>query len=396
MKQGKFLSIVKEHKKGTAVLAGLLVLCVAGGICAAVFLGKNQETIVEEEPKEEPVEVEFTVEDLSGVVTGLDGEAYVLAGTDMDYLSLLAYDDSIVTGITPKTEELDVNTVADYQIQYLISVDAKALCEYLEKDFPENGAEDAEITAEKEISIVDQTTAQFLADAGTVVYNGTGSTVAKTDGTAITAEVAAPESAASTGGSSKSGDTAPKATTNKGTASTGTSNKGSSGNSTSGTTTNGNTGSGGTSGSGTTTKPAGGSSSNSGTTQKPSGGSSGSGSGGSSGGGMQTHQHTWGPQYTTVYHPAVTHQEEIKVLRDVPVYEYHIYCKVCDHLFFNNVDEAIVHSGDTGHGYASGDVQVGTEKKELGTGQYKTVVDQEAWNEQVPNGEKCSTCGATR
>ena len=352
---------INEHKKQTIALVVVAALCVCGGIGAAVALsGNDKETITEKEPEkeEELEEVAFTAEDLSGVVTGLDGETYILAGSELDLLSLLAYDDAIITGIS--ASDADLSVAGDVSAEYTFTVNAKALCAFLGKDFPENGAEESTIVITKPIRVVDQITAQSLADAGTVVYNGTGSTVAKTDGTAITAEVAAPKSTASTGGSSKAGNTAPKATTNKSTASTGTSNKGSSNGSgsgsSSGTTASGNTGSSGNSGgsgnSGTTTKPSGSGSSNSGgnssgTATKPSGGSSsgnsGSGSGSSGGGATsQPHTHSWTVQ-STEHHDATGHWETVVIEEayDEPIWsdKAQAVCKVCG---FTDADAMVV------------------------------------------------------
>ena len=376
-----------NHKKQIIAIAVVLVLCLCGGIGAAVALsGNEKETVAEKksEKEQELEEVTFTAKDLSGVVTGLDGETYILAGSELDLLSLLAYDDAIITGIS--ASDADFSAAGDVSAEYTFTVDAKTLCEFLGKDFPENGAGESTITVTKPIKVVDQITAQSLADAGTPVYNGSGTTVAASDGTAIVAEVAAPESTASTSGSGKSGNTAPKATTSKGTASTGTSNKGSSGNS-SGTTTSGNSGS---SGSGTTTKPSGSGSSNN--------NSGNSGSGSSSGGGTQEHQHNWVQQYTTVHHEATGHWETvvIEAAYDVPIYEYRTYCKNCG---FSSTDGRLVANHclyDCGGArYASGNVQIGTEHHDAVTEQ-KWVQDSAAWDEQVLTGYKCSGCGATK
>ena len=414
---------ITEHKKQSIAIAIVIILVICAGIGGCVALsGGNDTPAAEEETEKE--EMSFTADDLAGVVTGLDGDTYILAGADVDLLSLIAYDDSIVTAVAADTSSLDVATPGDYTVTLEFTVDAKALCDYLGEDFDADKYTDtAKIQVEKVIKVVDQATAQGLADGGTPVYNGTGSTVPKSDGTAVDATVAAPESTSKTGGTSEAGNTKSTASTTvrkdntskpaAGSNSGSSGNTGNSGNSGSNTSTStgnsgsssnsgssgnsGNTGSSSNSGSSGSTGSSGssGSSSNSGSSGSSS--NSGSNSGGSSSS-QPSHTHNWVAETTTVKHEEEGHYQTVVIEQGYtkPIYEYRIYCKVCEGLYFDSTREAIIHSGDTGHLYASGNVLVGEEEVPAKT-QDIWVVDKQAWTEEVPTGRYiCSGCGAVK
>ena len=102
-------------------------------------------------------------------------------------------------------------------------------------------------------------------------------------------------------------------------------------------------------------------------------------------------------EYKTVHHDAVTHEEGI--------YEWHYICN-CG-LDFGTSDAALdAHGAETGHGYYCDQVQVGTktvtdqaayDERVLVKDAYdETVVDSPETTKQVPNGYKCSGCGATK
>lgn len=103
-------------------------------------------------------------------------------------------------------------------------------------------------------------------------------------------------------------------------------------------------------------------------------------------------------EYKTVHHDAVTHEE--------PIYEGHYVCTVCG-LDMGRSESALdAHGAETGHGYSVEQVQVGTrtvtdqaayDEKVLVKDAYdETVVDTPESTKQVPNGYKCSECGATK
>lgn len=143
------------------------------------------------------------------------------------------------------------------------------------------------------------------------------------------------------------------------------------------------------------------------TTEQPSGGNQGGGDGGS------THQYTWEAQYRTVHHDEVGHYEDVcvKEAYDEPVYGTHYVCNYCgldlgkDQLShclkcgpplseddIRYVPGVITTAGSS---YGTIRVQVDTIHHEA-VYEKKWIVDKKAYDEQVPNGYKCTTCGATK
>lgn len=112
----------------------------------------------------------------------------------------------------------------------------------------------------------------------------------------------------------------------------------------------------------------------------------------------KTHTVHHDAEYKTVHHDAVTHEE--------PIYEGHYVCTVCG-LDMGRSESALdAHGAETGHGYSVEQVQVGIrtvtdqaayDEKVLVKDAYdETVVDTPESTKQVPNGYKCSECGATK
>lgn len=108
----------------------------------------------------------------------------------------------------------------------------------------------------------------------------------------------------------------------------------------------------------------------------------------------KTHTVHHDAEYKTVHHDAVTHEEAI----------YHQVCSDCGQDFGNSADAAIAHSAETGHNYSLKQVGTNTvtdqaayDEKVLVKDAYdETVVDTPESAKQVPNGYKCSECGATK
>lgn len=108
----------------------------------------------------------------------------------------------------------------------------------------------------------------------------------------------------------------------------------------------------------------------------------------------KTHTVHHDAEYKTVHHDAVTHEEAI----------YHQVCSDCGQDFGNSADAAIAHSAETGHSYSLKQVGTNTvtdqaayDEKVLVKDAYdETVVDTPESTKQVPNGYKCSECGATK
>ena len=108
----------------------------------------------------------------------------------------------------------------------------------------------------------------------------------------------------------------------------------------------------------------------------------------------KTHTVHHDAEYKTVHHDAVTHEEAI----------YHQVCSGCGQDFGDSVDAAIAHSAETGHNYSLKQVGTNTvtdqaayDEKVLVKDAYdETIVDTPESTKQVPNGYKCSECGATK
>ena len=103
------------------------------------------------------------------------------------------------------------------------------------------------------------------------------------------------------------------------------------------------------------------------------------------------HQHNWVAQTKTVHHDAVTEQQWVV---DVPSQQQAItVCNQCGAIL--TTDTYIAH--DKAHVLAGGNGGWHTEYRYTEEqGHYETVVVQQAWDEQVVTGYKCSSCGATK
>lgn len=152
------------------------------------------------------------------------------------------------------------------------------------------------------------------------------------------------------------------------------------------------------------------------------------------------HTHAWVPVTTTVHHDAVTRQvwkedtaawdenvlvqdawDENVLVQDAwdePIIAEVDICNVCGYVYPIGATSddygyhAFVNPGDGGGWYTEAR-QVGTTHHDAvyntvhhdavyqtvhhdATGHYETVVDQDAWDETVTTGYKCSGCGATK
>lgn len=142
------------------------------------------------------------------------------------------------------------------------------------------------------------------------------------------------------------------------------------------------------------------------------------------------HTHTWVPVTNTVHHDAVTRQvwkedsaawDENVLVQDAwdePIIAEVDICNVCGYVYPIGATSddygyhALVNPGDGGGWYTEAR-QVGTTHHDAvyntihheavyqtvhheATGHYETVVDQDAWDETVTTGYKCSGCGATK
>ena len=120
------------------------------------------------------------------------------------------------------------------------------------------------------------------------------------------------------------------------------------------------------------------------------------------------HSHDWKTEYKTVHHEAQYRNEPVYedqiVYEDRPVYKWQAYwtCNGCGQRF-NSDQEAGEHVlFECGTGYTAHEekVQTGTEQVQVGTNKVQIgtnpVLVKDAWDEQVPNGQVCTGCGAKK
>lgn len=409
----------------------------------------TQETKTEDQESEE---VSWTEADVAVAVAGMDDVTVVQGANEPNLLHGITYDGDIVENIEAQSD-MDLDTPGTYKVTYQIAVNAEKLAEYLTVDDastesvveeqenldpePEKEAtkEDTDIDSaytvddhptieiEKEVTVVGKGTATDLADQDRIVISDGNTTVAKSDGSTVKEEVKIPESTEKKGTvaidavtkEEVSGEipeeTAPDETTE--TEEEGPSEAESKTDSKTDTkkdtkkvesttkkesakdskTDKKNTGT-----SGTVTTPA--------ATVKPTEAPK----------QEAAHTHKWVQQYKTETIPAKTHtvhhDAEYKtvhhdaVTHEEPIYEGHYVCTVCG-LDMGRSESALdAHGAETGHGYSVEQVQVGTrtvtdqaayDEKVLVKDAYdETVVDTPESTKQVPNGYKCSECGATK
>lgn len=120
------------------------------------------------------------------------------------------------------------------------------------------------------------------------------------------------------------------------------------------------------------------------------------------------HQHDWKTEYKTVHHEAQYRNEPVYkdeiVYEDRPVYKWQAYwtCNECGHKTYDT-ESMMDHIFDScGGGYTAHEekIQTGTEQVQVGTNKVQIgtnpVLVKEAWDEQVPNGQVCTGCGARK
>lgn len=419
--------------------------------------GPTQETKTEDQESEE---VSWTEADVAVAVAGMDNVTVVQGAKDPNLLHGITYDGDIVENIeaqsdmdldTPGTYKVtyQITVNAEKLAEYLTVDDASTESVVEEQEDldpePEKEAtkEDTDIDSaytvddhptievEKEVTVVGKGTATDMADQDRIVISDGNTTVAKSDGSTVEEEVKVPESTEKKGTvaidavtkeevsgeipeettpeettkaeeedlseteaksdtkSDKKSETKKNSKTDKKESATKTDKKETVKSETTKSETKKKPGS-----SGTVTTPA--------ATVKPT----------ESTKQEAAHTHKWVQQYKTetipakthtvhhdaeyktVHHDAVTHEEAI----------YHQVCSDCGQDFGDSADAAIAHSAETGHNYSLKQVGTNTvtdqaayDEKVLVKDAYdETVVDTPESTKQVPNGYKCSECGATK
>ena len=401
-------------------------LMAAAGVLAVGMTGCGKEP-VKDEPKEETTtkdeaveseEVSWTEADLSDVVAGMGDIKVVEGAQNPNLLHGITYDGDIVEDIEAESD-MDLETPGTYQVTYKVTVNAEKLAEYLTVDTastepvvkeeagdPEadKNAEPVEgdvdsaytvddhpvISVDKEVTVVGKDDATKLADQDEIIISDGNTTVAKSDGSSVAETPEIQKSTETTGSAVIDAET--KEEVNSGSDEENTEE------------TKKDTGTVKATETPASTKP-----SSTPVARKPSSKPT------EEPKQEAAHTHTWVQQYKTervpakthvvhhdaeyktVHHDAVTHEEGI--------YEWHYICN-CG-LDFGTSDAALdAHGAETGHGYYCDQVQVGTktvtdqaayDERVLVKDAYdETVVDSPETTKQVPNGYKCSGCGATK
>lgn len=124
--------------------------------------------------------------------------------------------------------------------------------------------------------------------------------------------------------------------------------------------------------------------------------------------GTATHVHDWQPTYTTVHHNAVTHQEDRGSYQNVleeeaydePIYEFHEFCYGCGLDFtaegydYYEMGYHLINCQGSYYGKYTvvGYIHHDAEYKSVWVPDMVTVVDKEAYDEQVVDGYICA-CG---
>lgn len=120
------------------------------------------------------------------------------------------------------------------------------------------------------------------------------------------------------------------------------------------------------------------------------------------------HQHDWKTEYKTVHHEAQYRNEPVYkdeiVYEDRPVYKWQAYwtCNGCGQRFNSDQEagEHVLMICGTGYTAHEEKIQTGTEQVQVGTNRVQVgtnpVLVKEAWDEQVPNGQVCTGCGARK
>lgn len=104
-----------------------------------------------------------------------------------------------------------------------------------------------------------------------------------------------------------------------------------------------------------------------------------------------SHEHNWGPNYVLEHVEAVTHEVDHPAEYEAQT-TYHTVCNTCMQVIDN---EATAHIAQTGHSGYSTNVPI-TSDVMVQEAWTETVVDEEAYDQLVVNGEICSVCGETR
>lgn len=300
--------------------------------------------------------------DYRNYVTGLRNWIVEVDTKEVDYLSGVSWNKDEIKKVTVDSEAVDLTKEGNYDLTYTIDV--------IKKDVKD-------IKVEKKVKVVSKEEAKEEADKGEEVATQDGIQNKKSEEDLKKEESKKKETSNNTNqqSNSSSGNTA-KADSDRKNSSSSSSKPLSNSNS----------------------KPASNSGSN-----KPSQSSKEE---------KPSHKHHWEQQYKPVHHDEVSHEEEYVIkaawTETVPKYEtqMHTFClnPTCGRDLTKSGEDVFAHAEAHALKYESDStgekpvvVQVGTDTinhpAEMGK---RKVVDKEAYTEQVPDGYKCSECGARK
>lgn len=405
-----------------AALTIAATACGKGNSTESVFKDETESVTETETIQESEIEVtpqEITLQDLkplteAGIITGIK-DLKIEKGTDVDLNELVFVDDTIVTGVDIDDSKVDYSKAGSYEAIYTITFDGEALRDYLD----ENKLTVKFDTEGDTVIVVVTITVEILTEEET-------ETALKTDKT----DVVTADTKADIQSSNKSNavSAAKQSTSSSNSSSGSSSNKNNSSSSNSGNKNN-NSSNSSNSSSGTTSKPSSSSNSSSnssGTTNKPSSsnnstttahkhsytskvtkaatcGSAGVRTYTCSCGDSYTESipatgsHNWVAQTKTVHHDEVGHYETVTITAawDEDIIEPRYVCNQCGYTTDSDEDMGVHLFSGNCQNYSTKRVVVGTKHHDAVT-DTKWVVDQQAYDETVTTGYKCSVCGATK
>lgn len=291
--------------------------------------------------------------------SGLD-LAILQGAMDLDFSSLVEYDDSIVKSISVDTGILDTDLPSRITITYTITLDAAALAEKLGLAAADGETEITTTKTGKVYIVSPDEASEFLERNAMTIYTTGGETFTPE----TQAEADNPEVLPQTDPTQDS-DAEPAQEPDTSSPEPQDPSSAAKSDST-------------------------GSSGNSGASKPSSGGSASQ---------QPAHTHNWQPVYETVHHDEVGHYENQTVSEawDEPVYKEMNVCSACGATYVSPDDMAvhiIVEHPDTGASYSNQRIQVDTIHHD-GVTQEVWVVDQAAYDEQVITGYRCD-CGAIK
>ena len=365
-----------------AIIATMLASCVA---CGGIHDNKGNTfkkdvtekvTISDTEVAKDVKPVDIKVDDLkpladAGVITGVK-DITVAEGTDVKLNDLVYADKTIVKSVDVDDSAVDYSKAGTYEVIYTITFDGDKLRDYVKDN---NLKVNFDVTGD---TIVVKTTVTVTVatkeDADKAIASGNTDVV-----TPETKESVAESNKAKANDNATVSKPAEKPA-KKPAGNTGNSNSGNSSNS-------------------AESKPSG---DNNSSTEKP-------------------HEHNWKTNYKTITHDAEYKDEPVyedqPVYKDEPVYEDRpVYkwvgyykCRICG-FETEDIDTMMDHCADvcdSTYTAKKKQVQTGTERVQTGTKQVQVSTNRvqtgtnhvkvkNAWTEQVPNGEICTDCGATK